>query len=102
MNTPETQSGGSLEPVGSVKLKVGDTVEATGRIWRFDRMSELCPGDRATVSRVWQTTPTSPQIIALEIKGKAPMGDIVCRENTPLSLVSPNDRGQARREQPKM
>jgi hypothetical protein len=90
MNTTETQSGGSLKPVGSVKLKVGDTVEATGRIWRFDRRSELSPGDRATVSGVWQTTPDNPQIIGLEIEGKAPMGDIVCLENTPLRLVSPN------------
>jgi hypothetical protein len=85
----EQDKGRCAPAAASVKLKVGDTVEATGRIWRFDRRSELSPGDRATVSGVWQTTPDSPQIIGLEIEGKAPMRDIVCLENTPLRLVSP-------------
>jgi hypothetical protein len=91
MNTPETQSGGSLKPVCSVKFKVGDIVEATGHIWRFDRRSELSPGARAKVSEVSQTTPASPQIVGLEIEGKPPMRDIVCLESVPLRLVPPNN-----------
>jgi hypothetical protein len=71
----------------STKFKVGDIVEATGKIWRKDGRSELQPGDYAKVREVWQTTPESPQIIGLEIKGKLPMGGIVCFENVPLRLV---------------
>lgn len=81
----------SARPNCSTKFKVGDIVEATGKIWRKDRRSELQPGDQAKVRDVWQTTPESPQIIGLEIKGKLPIGDIVCFENVPLRLVhSPN------------
>lgn len=68
-------------------FKVGDIVEATESIQRFDGSSHLAPGETAKVSYVWQTTPDSPQIIALEIKGRLPMGDIVCEENHPLKRV---------------
>lgn len=75
------------------KFKVGDIVEATAKIWRRDGGSELQPGDQAKVREVWQTTPDSPQIIGLEIKGKKPMSDIVCFEGVPLRIVfSPNDQ----------
>jgi len=68
------------------KLKVGDMVEATAKIWRFDRRSELLPGERAKVSSVFRVDENT-QIIGLEIEGKLPMGGIVCNENTPVRKV---------------
>ena len=100
MNDQQTQSAQrkarSAPPPCSAKFRVGDIVEATSKIWRKDGRTELQPGDKATVSSVWQTNPDSPQIICLDIKGKLPMGDIVCFENVPLRLVhSSNGPGSA-------
>lgn len=73
--------------VSDVKFKVGDTVEATAKIWRQDGRFELLPGDRATICRVFQTTPDSPQIVDLAVKDRLFMGDIVCFEHVPLRIV---------------
>ena len=97
MNDQQTQSAQrkarSAPPPCSAKFRVGDIVEATSKIWRKDGRTELQPGDKATVSSVWQTNPDSPQIICLDIKGKLPMGDIVCFENVPLRLVHSSNEG---------
>lgn len=73
--------------ISTLKFQIGDVVEATGRIWRIDRRSELQPGEQAKVREVFQATPESPQIIGLEIEGKLPMIDIVCTEHLPLRLI---------------
>lgn len=68
-------------------FNVGDIVEATTKIWRYDNRAELHPGDIARVRDVWQASPESPQIVGLDIEGKLPIGDIVCYETGPLCLV---------------
>lgn len=69
------------------KFKVGDVVEATVGISRQDHRSHLDPGERATISQIWQTSEEDPQIVGVVIDGRLPMRDIVCRGNIPFRLV---------------
>jgi hypothetical protein len=90
MNTPKTQPGGSLEPVGSDLLAVGDTVEATTRIWRVDHRCELAQGRKAKVFQVSQNRPDGPQIVGIELSNGMRMIDIVCGNPSLLRRVGPN------------
>ena len=73
-----------------VKFKVGDIVRATASIHRQDWGSVFRPGEKATISSVWQTTPDCPQVIGLRLDdGRAPMSSIVCFADVPLELVAP-------------
>jgi hypothetical protein len=70
--------------MSTTQFAVGDRVEATTRIVRRDGMYELKAGDSATVTRVWQTTPISPQIVGVLLDDGGTMIDLVCCESGPL------------------
>lgn len=66
---------------------MGDVVEATRTIVRHDGCSILHPGDLARVLCVFRAAPHGPQIVALEIQGQLPIGDIVCFDDVPLKII---------------
>ena len=68
-------------------FSVGDIVEATVRITRVDGRSVLNVGELAKISQVFEGK--KHQIVAIEIKDRLPIMDIVCSsESYPLKLAA--------------
>ena len=73
-------------------FEVGDLVEATRKITRFDHMSLLNVGERARITSVFNGERC--QVVNIEIQGRLPVIDIVCFEDeSPLKKISLNTTG---------
>lgn len=75
-------------PYFVMKLKTGDTVEATATIRRRDGKSVILPGETATVTYASEAS-EGVQIVGISLKkGKGPpMSGIVVTQEGPLRLA---------------